>query len=473
MLHVVRVDLPGGAAAVFLELLRQFPGDTDAALRGEAGQEFQGAIDPVRAFEKDGRFLPLQRLRERALPLPALHREEAAKEKRVRREATADERRDHRAGTWQDLHRDAIPDAGIHQALAGIRDPGHSRVRNVGHGPALLKLQDQLSGAGGFIVLMHAHQGLSHPQVLQQHSGVAGVLARDGVHARQASPGAFRDVTQVTDGGGDDVKLSGLQFHVGNAWGRNARGETGNFRPAGLRGPGKDLHQRVAGGNISAMKAAVPVFAFVLLLPAVSRAEMHIFTDSQGRQMTAEIIDSQDGKITVKRKDGQKFQLALETLGPVDKIFAETWIKTRAADTAKRVSEEAAKKRAAEIPAKIVAYCKEQSGKQVGNGECWTLANEAFKALGLKRPGRDLRVWGRKLDFPKEKPQPGDIVEFRSAAFPDSVTGPEHTAIVVGRGRPGHVIISEQNWSDRKIVHERNLDTTALKSGEMMFYRPQ
>src|SRR5436190_5805959 len=59
---------------------------------------------------------------------------------------------------------------------------------------------------------------------------------------------------------------------------------------------------------------------------------------------------------------------------------------------------------------KLVEYCKGKKGQQVGNGECWTLADEAFKAHALQRPGGALRVWGRVVDPKKERPEPGDIV---------------------------------------------------------------
>ena len=174
------------------------------------------------------------------------------------------------------------------------------------------------------------------------------------------------------------------------------------------------------------------------------------------------------GWINVKRKDGHKFLLTLDKLSEDDKAWVANYTKKQDQDAA-------AKKRAIELPKKILAYCKEHSGKQVGNGECWTLADEAFKTCGMKRPGGDLRVWGRKLDLATEKPQPGDVVEFRSAKFADGgMTGPEHTAIVIGLGKPkGRLLIAEQNWGGHKTVHERDMDPAGLKSGEMMFYRPE
>lgn len=121
---------------------------------------------------------------------------------------------------------------------------------------------------------------------------------------------------------------------------------------------------------------------------------------------------------------------------------------------------------------RVAAYCVAQKGRKVGNGECWTLADEAFKSAGARRPGRDMRVWGRRVDPVKETIKPGDIVEFQSARFSDGIiTGSAHTAVVVkGGGREGFTI-AEQNWG-RKTVRLREMSLTTLVSGKVMVYRP-
>ena len=126
----------------------------------------------------------------------------------------------------------------------------------------------------------------------------------------------------------------------------------------------------------------------------------------------------------------------------------------------------------AESGSKIAAYCMEHSGKTVGNGECWTLANEAFKAAGAKRPGGDLRVWGREVNTAKESLKPGDILEFQSAKFSDGFrTGPAHTAVVVKGGSRESITIAEQNWGKRN-TRIRTMDLTKLTSGKARVYRP-
>jgi hypothetical protein len=202
-------------------------------------------------------------------------------------------------------------------------------------------------------------------------------------------------------------------------------------------------------------------------MPFVSCGEMRTFTDSSGRHIEAEVTDATESSVTVLMKDGRKFTLSLEKLSEEDQQFVTDWRNRRAKDAA-------AAKRAVELPASIAAWCKSKVGEQVGNGECWTLANEAFKACGASRPGKDLRVWGREVAFRTEKIQAGDVVEFRSAQFKDgNFTGPEHTAVVVATGGKRKVTIAEQNISGVKKVRLREMDPADLLSGELKFYRPQ
>lgn len=224
------------------------------------------------------------------------------------------------------------------------------------------------------------------------------------------------------------------------------------------------------------MKATILLLCLsATTLCSLSAGEVREFTDTSGRKLKAEVLETGPGWVRVRRDNGQKFLLMHDKLSADD----QTWLKEKEAEAAalklKEAKAAAAQQKAVTVQAAIVKWCKSQKGKQVGNGECWTLADEAFKNCGGKRPGGDLRVWGRKLDFPKEKPQPGDIVEYKNAKFSDGGrTGENHTAVVTGLGkRKGILLISEQNWSGVKKVREVEFDPGALTSGEMMFYRPE
>jgi hypothetical protein len=124
--------------------------------------------------------------------------------------------------------------------------------------------------------------------------------------------------------------------------------------------------------------------------------------------------------------------------------------------------------------ASIVAFCRKNSGRKVGDGECWALANEAFKATGARRPQGQLRVWGRQLDLRRESPLPGDILECDGTRFSDgSYVSKQHTAVIIAVHSPGFVRIAEQNFAGKKKVRERNLEISGLRSGKIFIYRPQ
>jgi myosin tail region-interacting protein MTI1 len=121
----------------------------------------------------------------------------------------------------------------------------------------------------------------------------------------------------------------------------------------------------------------------------------------------------------------------------------------------------------------VVSFCQKNRGKKIGDGECWSLANEAFKQTGTQRPGKDLRVWGRLVNLKKESPQPGDILECDRTRFSDgSYTSAKHTAVIVGVHSGTMVRIAEQNFAGKRKVTERDLDLDGVRSGRIYVYRP-
>lgn len=201
-------------------------------------------------------------------------------------------------------------------------------------------------------------------------------------------------------------------------------------------------------------------------------AEEHSFTDITGRKMSAVIIGATETTVRVKLKSGKESTIELSKLSEADQAHVEEWREEHGSELQRMADEEENRRRAVELPLKLVTFCTDNLGKKVGDGECWTLADEAFKACGLQRPGEDARVWGRLLDLKKEKIEAGDIVEYRAAKFSDGgSTGPEHTSVVVKGGRRERATIAEQNWGE-KTVREAPFDAGALVEGQVMVYRP-
>ena len=106
----------------------------------------------------------------------------------------------------------------------------------------------------------------------------------------------------------------------------------------------------------------------------------------------------------------------------------------------------------------VAQWCEAQMGTQVGNGECWTLANEGLKAVAqdCRERGEEAcmnsqgYVHGYKVfEFKNGRVEVGggvreagvrrgDVVQFLEAHFRDSRGGqkwagaPDHTSVVVG-----------------------------------------
>lgn len=125
---------------------------------------------------------------------------------------------------------------------------------------------------------------------------------------------------------------------------------------------------------------------------------------------------------------------------------------------------------------RIVEYAVKQMGQQVGNGECWTLANEALKAVGARHPGTC--VWGRPLQ-PDEEVYPGDVIQFTSVKLETRTSKqtlgmPNHTAIVGQVVSPGVYLILQQNTGGKtgKVVSQGTIDLSTKTEGTLEIYRP-
>jgi hypothetical protein len=132
----------------------------------------------------------------------------------------------------------------------------------------------------------------------------------------------------------------------------------------------------------------------------------------------------------------------------------------------------------------VVQYARSHLGQKIGNGECWTLADQALRAAGAKRPGREgmaTYVFGRRLG-PREALRPGDVLQFEKVRFEHKNQGggsswvdmPHHTAIV-GQVRGRVVTIYQQNFGSTAAQKRVRTDTINLAErvrGTVTAYRP-
>ncbi len=126
------------------------------------------------------------------------------------------------------------------------------------------------------------------------------------------------------------------------------------------------------------------------------------------------------------------------------------------------------------IPAlnqRVLQFARSQLGKKVGNGECWTLGNEALRfvraqtAIGY--------TFGREVTM--KHLMPGDILQFRSVRFQNGnsfvfLGTPDHTAIVESI-QGTRVTILHQN-ADGRFVTRMTIDFKNMTTGKVTAFRP-
>ena len=147
---------------------------------------------------------------------------------------------------------------------------------------------------------------------------------------------------------------------------------------------------------------------------------------------------------------------------------------------------------------RIVAFCKANKGKQVGDGECAALAKAALKEVDAKprstypdNPNEGDYVWGKLVYFIEAGPEgkrtgkekdvrPGDVIQFcntkfewRSGGKNRSRTSVKHTAIVAAVEEDGKTWrIFHQNTDGKRFVEEASINLKQLKRGWLRVYRP-
>jgi hypothetical protein len=123
------------------------------------------------------------------------------------------------------------------------------------------------------------------------------------------------------------------------------------------------------------------------------------------------------------------------------------------------------------IGERIVAFAREQQGRQVGTGECTELAVEAMKRADAKdvwaygeTPGDGDYVWGNPVAL--KDAQPGDIVQFRNFTIKTTVIAMEmlpggrygNSESQAVETRDHHTAIVEQNYGGELLLLEQNVE---------------
>lgn len=128
-------------------------------------------------------------------------------------------------------------------------------------------------------------------------------------------------------------------------------------------------------------------------------------------------------------------------------------------------------KAAGDLSQKVVDFAVRNIGQQVGNGECWTLANEALKAAGAQPA--DGYTFGTPLSL--NEIRPGDILQFTNARFEEpgyyvTMGAPNHTAVVYSISGE-RVFILQQNFNGKRTVGTFDIRFSTMTSGDLKAYR--
>jgi len=149
----------------------------------------------------------------------------------------------------------------------------------------------------------------------------------------------------------------------------------------------------------------------------------------------------------------------------------------------------------------IASWSESRLGTQVGNGECWTLANEALNAVGANCTSRGLEpcmpsqslIHGYEIysfipaALPHNTPPGsvleagvarGDVIQILKAVFKSQdgmrtqfAGDPDHTAVVTEVESDGRLKVVQSNVGGSKNVTNGEYDMSEMVSGEFRIFR--
>eukprot|EP00051_Salpingoeca_urceolata_P030902 m.9872 g.9872 ORF g.9872 m.9872 type:complete len:391 (-) comp3620_c0_seq1:190-1362(-) len=122
----------------------------------------------------------------------------------------------------------------------------------------------------------------------------------------------------------------------------------------------------------------------------------------------------------------------------------------------------------------VIEFCKTHLGKQVGDGECWTLAALALKAAGARPP----RCFNFGQTINPQRALRGDIVQFVDCDFKSRgntvvrVGDPFHVAIFSKHLDDGSLKVFEQNGNAGRVVAVAKYRKSDWLRGKIQLWRP-
>lgn len=77
--------------------------------------------------------------------------------------------------------------------------------------------------------------------------------------------------------------------------------------------------------KITTLKSYIWLPASLLFSAGALSAEMRTFTNKDGKEISAEIVNVSGDTLTLKRDDGKTFDIAAATLSESDQVYIKTW----------------------------------------------------------------------------------------------------------------------------------------------------
>ena len=144
-------------------------------------------------------------------PLAGFVRQETDEMKFSRRQTARREPGNKRARTSHGLHAKSGGYGGAHHAFAGVADAGTAGVRDQRNFLAASETFDDLFAAFGLIELEIAQERFGDAKMFQQLPGMTRVLGGNHVALAQDAQRAERDVLEIANRRGDEVKRAGRE----------------------------------------------------------------------------------------------------------------------------------------------------------------------------------------------------------------------------------------------------------------------
>lgn len=131
----------------------------------------------------------------------------------------------------------------------------------------------------------------------------------------------------------------------------------------------------------------------------------------------------------------------------------------------------------ASINDKVLSFAKDHLHTQVGNGDCWTLVDQALRAAGADTRGDAGYVFGATI--PLSQVAPGDVLQFENVHFKHvdahswyTQEFPHHTAIVASVDG-SKITLLNQNVNGDRTVQYTTIDMADFVDGTITAYHPQ